>query len=162
MLVSVRNRIQEVEELLSNSILSGKESDQEILAHWTRYMCLVVATNLDICIAQIMIEYSRRQSDERVSRYASQELGRMSNMRPERIKNLLKNFDPDWAARLDERFDHQFRSSIGSIVANRNKIAHGRDSSFTLDEVQEWFEHSRILIVLIDELVLSSSVKPSA
>src|SRR3546814_17484789 len=66
-----------------------------------------------------------------IAKYVGKQLRYMQNPRAEAIRSLLETFDAAWATQLDTLLDDnggRVKESIGSLVGQRNTIAHGRNS----------------------------------
>jgi len=63
-----------------------------------------------------------------VANYAEAEVAKLQNPRPEKIAQIVKEFDFAWEVRLDGYWSGEIRDAASSIVANRHLIAHGSRS----------------------------------
>lgn len=69
---------------------------------------------------------------------------------PDNITQLLNAFDPNVGDRLEILWAGEIKDAIGSIVGNRHLIAHGRDTTLTLNRVSEWFKSARKFITFLE------------
>ena len=58
----------------------------------------------------------------------------------ERLLTLVGIFNPDWREKLKLETEGVLKDSIDSIVANRNKIAHGENVGVTYIRMKEWYD----------------------
>src|SRR3546814_21044712 len=71
----------------------------------------------------------------------------MQNPRAEAIRSLLETFDAAWATQLDTLLDDnggRVKESIGSLVGQRNTIAHGRTSDVSFGRLGPRSEERRV------------------
>jgi len=64
---------------------------------------------------------------------------------------LLRKFNPDWANSLTKDLDESVKSSIGSIVINKNRIAHGEDVNITFHRLSNYYIDALKLIDAVEE-----------
>lgn len=117
------------------------EPDDEAQAHLARYLCILSAGFIEESLRIILTGYARDRCDPRCRTFVEKHLDRAPNPRPENIAELLGSFDSDWKKSVEEFFPSQDGDgAIGSLIANRHLIAHGRDSQVTLRRVKDWHE----------------------
>ena len=156
MLPSVRAEIDRVVRLLDKSPQLEK-AGLEFLGHWAQYVCFMAASTLDRCVVLVLLEYVRTNSNDQIHSFCAKKLNRFQNLRARKIIQIHSDFDPDWGKMIKRFLTEEQRISIGSIVSNRNKIAHGGSVNVSLQRVRHWFEKSRDVIEFLDELVLENN-----
>ena len=67
----------------------------------------------------------------------------------EKIASLAGSFSPQWESELRIATEGELKDAVDSIVANRNRIAHGEDVGITYGRVHEYYKR----IVHVVELV---------
>ena len=95
--------------------------------------------NLEVCITEILNEYTKGKANPQVRRAVERMMGTFQNPGCQRIINLLSNFNSDWGREF-ERFanDEEVKDKIDSIAANRNLIAHGRDTGVSATRIDDF------------------------
>lgn len=129
---------------------SADDETLEVRSHWAKYICVIVSGYLESSVREIFSEYSKDKSAPAVSRYVSTQLGRFQSADAERIMALAAAFSLQWEKSLKEFVDEERKTAINSIVGNRHAIAHGDDSSITINNLVAWYKKAN---EVIDHLV---------
>ena len=127
-----------------------KEGD-ELLAHYSRYLCVLVSGWLQVAIYAIYNEYVQKRSSGCVQTYVSKKLKRLYNPSMKNILTLTCEFSSDWMKRLEGVTVGEIADAINGIVANRNLIAHGQSSDISYERLKDWYEKAVNGIQLIEE-----------
>ncbi len=109
-----------------------------VVAELCKYCCVLASAAIDVCLEDCLIEYSERSNDARIIAFVKNRLSRARNPTIQVICGLLETFDGKWKERLDGFCDQKIRSDVGSIVHNRNEIAHGRNSQISFGRLMPW------------------------
>lgn len=124
--------------------------DAEFIAHWTRYLCVLVSGLIEVSVREAFLEYCRSRSDERVMAYVDQQLRWFQNPKMSRIIELATSFDRLWADDLAQRTAGELRDAVDSVVANRNQIAHGQNVGLSMSQLKEYYERVCRVLDLVD------------
>jgi uncharacterized protein YjbJ (UPF0337 family) len=111
---------------------------------------------LEIGIKEAIERYVQNRAGRQVAKYVNKQLRHLQNPKPEAIRSLLDAFDKDWATKLDAAFDDnggRVKESIGSLVGQRNTIAHGRNSDVSFGRLKPWIKDAEATVLLVEELV---------
>ena len=115
----------------------GKE---ESLAHWTRYLCVLVSGWLEISVCEIYGDYAEKKSSGHVSHYVSKQLDKFWDPSMDKILALTCDFSPDWMKMLEGATKGEIKAAINSIVSQRNLIAHGESSSISFEQLKKYYD----------------------
>ena len=118
----------------------------ELQSHGARYLCVLVSGFLEISIRSVYAAYAKDNSSPNVANFVESHLERLQNPNMERIASLVGSFSPQWESDLRIATEGDLKDAVDSIVANRNKIAHGEDVGITYARVQDYYR--RIVRVL--------------
>jgi hypothetical protein len=121
-------------------------TDPELIAHWTRYLCVLLSGMIEVCVQEYFSDYALVRSERRVYSYVETQLHHLQNPKMEKIVSVAAMFDAVWAERLRAQTDGELKDAIDSVVANRNLIAHGESVGLSFDRLQEY--HRRVCRVL--------------
>jgi hypothetical protein len=127
-----------------------KEND-ELLAHWARYLCVLVSGWVQVSVYSIYNDYSQKRSSANVSIFVSKKLKHLQNPTMENILKLTCEFSPEWKKALEDATRGETKAAINSIVANRNLIAHGESSGVSYVPLKDWYEKAVRGIQIIEE-----------
>ncbi len=139
-LVEITRHQQRIDNLFDMS----RSLDLEFQAHWSRYICILIAGYLEVSIQVIYSEYARTKAHPNVFSFVDRKMGELLNPNMQRICEVARSFSPEWGLALEK--DVEMRDSINSIIANRHQIAHGRSSDVTIGRLQPWYKDAVRLI----------------
>lgn len=110
----------------------------EMLSHWGKYSCVLCSGFVESIVRTIYGEYLRKKAGtSQVARYASRHIESVQNPKAGKLIEIATAFDPLWGKSLEAFLDDQFRGdAINAVMTNRHLIAHGRNSSITLAQVE--------------------------
>ena len=115
--------------------------DFELLAHWAKYLCVLVAGFLENSIAEVYGELVASSSSPAVARFATTRLENVQNPNSNRFLEIAGAFDDAWRSELEKFLGTDGRKeAVDSIIANRHQIAHGETSGITLTRVNQYLE----------------------
>lgn len=154
MLIEVERRLQRIDSALGS--LRGTSVDEALLAMIFQHLCIRMSGNLEVCITEILNEYTKGKANLQVRRAVERMMGTFQNPGCQRIVNLLSNFNAEWGKDFDKfSVDQELKDKIDSIAANRNLIAHGRDTGISATRIADFnLTHKRAL-QFIHDMVLA-------
>src|SRR5205809_5504366 len=79
--------------------------DVEIQADFAKYLCILVSGYIETAVAEIAIEHCRARSQPTVANYTGRELGRLQNLKAERLLQVVGAFSPDWRREVEAYID---------------------------------------------------------
>jgi hypothetical protein len=112
------------------SLVQNPHRDQpdEVTRALSRFLLIRTCGYLEQVVEQCCIAYLTSKASPRVSRFGSSWLGRGANPSPDRLVELVRRFDGEWADELKAEFeadDQLLQREISFLVDRRNRIAHG-------------------------------------
>ena len=154
MLVEVERRLRRIDTTLES--LSGAELDEALAAMIFQHLCVRMSGNLEICITEILNEYTRNRANASIRRAVERMMGTFQNPGCQRIIDLLSNFDATWGEKFGSFIDtEELRDKINSIAANRNLIAHGRDTGVSATRIRDFNSAYKRALEFIHKMVLT-------
>lgn len=130
-------------------------SDLEIQADFARYLCVLVAGFLEKATQELLQEYCRNASSPAVQRFVERQLRFFTNLKRERLLQLVGHFDSDWRTELASYVVDEREAAVNSVVSLRNQIAHGGSVGVTYRGISDYYEHVRDVVSKIDDLCFS-------
>jgi RiboL-PSP-HEPN len=118
-----------------------------------KYCCVLTCAAIDVCVEDCLLEYSERSGDVRISSYIKRQVSRARNPNIEILCGMLGSFDGKWRANLETCATESVKSAIGSIVHNRNEIAHGRTSTITFGRLGPWIKTAKDVCARIERII---------
>lgn len=152
--MSARHEVERQRQRLDEAFSRIASIDADALearADFAKYLCVRVSGFLESAITLHLAEHARGTSAPRISHYVGRRLGYFQNAKKDKILDLFGEFDPEWRADLERFLVDEMADALGTIVANRHKIAHGDDSTITYARVREhWLTIQQIVNHIAD------------
>jgi len=125
----------------------------ELQANWSCYLCVLTSGYLERAIAEEFLRYCHARSSGSIARYVAKDLERFQNPKMAKILQLTERFSKDWAETLKERTPDEVKAAVDSIVANKNRIAHGESVSLGLVTMENYFKEARKIVRHLKEIL---------
>jgi hypothetical protein len=125
--------------------------DPEVQAHWARYLCILVSGFVESSVREVYRQYARNKAAPNVANFVEGRLKGFQNPKMEKILELTRLFSPEWEATLRLAVEGEPKDAVDSIVANRNRIAHGEDVSVSYANIRAYYMSSTKVIQLIED-----------
>jgi len=117
--------------------------DLEAQAHWAKYLCVLSAGFLENAVREIYTCYCNGRSSPKVAQFARKTLARVQNPKTARFLEIAGAFSTEWRTQLEAFVANEGRGeAINSIMTNRHRIAHGKDTNISLVRVKEYLRKS--------------------
>lgn len=144
-LQQIRSLIQRTNEATGGNI--------ELQGHWGKYLCVLAAGFLENAISALYIDFVDQASGKPVANFASDHLRKIQNPKSIRFVETARAFKEEWAKELENFFEQNKdkKDAIDSIMSNRHKIAHGKNTSVSVSNVKEYLEKSVEVIEFIEK-----------
>lgn len=131
---------------------AGLGADAELLSDFARYLCILVSGFLEQAVVELLMEYARMHSDDRVQLHIEQRLRQLTNLKAQRLIEVLGSFDPDWRHDLESFLVDEYKDALNGIVDLRNTIAHGRYAGVTMARVQDYYARIKAVVEQVSRL----------
>lgn len=126
--------------------------DAELRSDLARYLCVLVSGYIEKSVVEFILEHARQRSAPTLQRFVEIRTKNFANPNASRIQNLLGSFDPEWQKNLNEFLIGEPKDAIDSIVALRNKIAHGGSVGLTYSRIRDYYEQAQRVIDQVEKL----------
>jgi hypothetical protein len=134
------SRKQRIDNLFSK--VGAFAADGEMQSHWVAYLCVIVCGFLDTTVRSVYSEYASTRAEPAVQRFVGRQLRRQQNLNMEKILQICEAFDHGWRVQLEAAVQGERAASVNSIVANRNRIAHGDSVDLTYGQLNRYYERT--------------------
>jgi RiboL-PSP-HEPN len=128
-------------------------ADLEIRSDYARYLCVLVSGFVETAVAELAIDHCRNRAPTSVSNYASNQLGRIQNLKGQKLLQVVASFEKKWSIDLSTFMDGARKDALDSVVNLRNQIAHGESVSLSLGRITQYFEKIDEIVVYIEKLL---------
>jgi len=147
----------ELERLEDAMTLFGATSPIGI--YLSRYAIIKACGTIEQTFKSLVADNAENKQTQQIKNFLRKKV-RESSMNPNEnnIRNLLKSFDEIWASQFGDEVKAlpdkaKVMSSLNSLVSARNDFAHGGNPSASIANVRVYFEDSRKLMVIIDNII---------
>ena len=105
-----------------------------------KYIAIMAAGHVEIITQRNLFEYSRRRSDEVISKFVLSTIQWENSLNCEKIKRILDKFDGALKDLVFSRMDEESKEAIDSLKNLRDILAHGGDNGVSLGTVKRYFQ----------------------
>ena len=133
--------VQEKQKLDSLIAIVAQVANDEMKAHWARYLCVLISGFIENSLKLLLREHALRRAQQDVASFVNNKLSRISNMNEQKIKELLGEFSDKWREDFEQNITEEQKSSIDSIIANRHNIVHGRQVGLSFVSVKRYYDN---------------------
>lgn len=122
-------------------------------AHLTRYLCVRTSGYLENVVRILIAHFCDGTSPKPINNYIIKRTKYLTNLDYKKLKSLLGEFDPDWSLEFDKKITEQQKSSINSVISNRNNIAHGNQDSITYRDMTSYYKDVKDVCKILIEII---------
>lgn len=128
------------------------EGKPELLAHWSRYLCVLASGLLEVAVQSIFGAYAKDKASPQVAAFVQARLRGFQNPKMGNILELVAAFSLDWRERLEDLSDGEPGDAVTSIVANRHSIAHGSSVGISYVQIERYYKNALLVVDMLEEL----------
>jgi hypothetical protein len=132
--------------------IDGQDLPAEVLAHYARYLCVLVAGFAEQSAKELFSEFARVQSTERVHRYVAGQLKLVWGLDAVKLQRLVETVEPVWWDDLALNYQDGL-DALASVAALRNQLAHGQDAGVTIPTMRTYLAQVNRLMRRISTLL---------
>jgi hypothetical protein len=147
--------VQEKQKLDALIALISQINNDEMKAHWARYLCVLISGFIENSIKLLLREHTGRRAQQDVSSFVNNKLSRITNLNETKIKELLGAFNDSWREDFEQNISGEQKGAIDSVLANRHNIVHGRQVGVSFISVKTYYENIIKTLDYIENLVNS-------
>lgn len=134
------------------SLVANVDND-ELKAHWSRYLCVLVSGFVENAFKIIINEYVFTRAHRNIFNYINQRIKNITNLKAGRITETLYIFSKDWGGQFEGEISDEQKEALGAVYTNRNAISHGSSPSISYVRMRDYYVHIRRIIELIDDVI---------
>lgn len=129
------------------------DEGEEIKAHLSRYLCVRTSGYLENVFRILIANFCDGTSPQPVANYIVKRTKFITNLDYSRIRTLLSEFSLEWCEKFDSLITDQQKSSINSLVSNRNSIAHGNVDSLTFRDMTQYYSDTKQVCIILKDII---------
>lgn len=130
-----------------------KQPDDEIKAYLSKYLCVRTSGFLENVVKNLISEYVTGSTPKPIENYVSREMRNLTNLDDKKLCNFLKKFDPTWEENFLKEISERQKSSLRSVISNRNNIAHGNQDSISFIQMKQYYEDIKEVVQLLKGII---------
>jgi len=86
--------------------------------------------------------------------YIGRQLQNFYNPKVDKISALLELFSDNWAQSFRAKVTDEMKDALGSLVAQKNRIAHGDPTDISIARIRPWIMRARDVCEAVREIVV--------
>jgi len=122
-------------------------------AHLSRYLCVRTSGYLESVIRHLIVNFCDGTSPQQIENYLTTRTKYITNLEYSKIIKLLSEFSLDWKTEFENRVTDEQRSSLNSVVSNRNNIAHGNSDSITYRNMKDYYVDIKEVTQILKDII---------
>lgn len=127
--------------------------DEEIQAHFARYLCIKTSGLLENYIKSQIGDYVDVCSSKPTAKYVRNRMKTFTNVDCDKLITFLDSFNSEWTAAFLAKMNDRLKSSLNSLISNRNNIAHGNTDSITFNNIKQYYNDTKKVIDILDQVI---------
>jgi hypothetical protein len=128
--------IQEVDAIFERA---GEQASLEVQSDYAKYLVIRLGGLVEQVVTEVVLTYVKTQASPEVVQHVSWRMGTFQNPNVERLLQLVGSFGRHRRQELDAALEGPEREALGSVIAQRNKTAHGEPSAISLSQVASYY-----------------------
>lgn len=76
-----------------------------------------------------------------------------TNVDNKKLTIFLQSFHEDWLDKYEDLMNDQLRSTLNTVISNRNNIAHGNPDNITFRAIEHYYEDIKLVINHLDTII---------
>jgi hypothetical protein len=149
---AIASHQQRIETVFSRA--GGLNADPELLADFSKYLCILVAGFIEKSFSEIALEHARRCGAPSLQNFVERNTSKFTNANASKIVQFLGAFDSDWRSRIENYLVDEKKDAVDSIYGLRNNIAHGVSVGITYARMKDYYAEVKSLIVFAQDLCI--------
>lgn len=116
------------------------QDDPELIAHWSKYLCVLVSGFVEASVRTLIAEYATARSAPEIAHFVGSKLKMFSNAKMNKILDLVAEFGCNYRDQLANSVTEEIKDAVDSVVSNRHLIAHGQDVGIGISTVKKYYQ----------------------
>lgn len=113
--------------------------DAELIAHWSRYLCVLVSGFVEASVRTLIADYTSSRSAPEIAHFVGSKLKMFTNAKTNKILDLVAEFGNEYKEELAKALTEEIKDAVDSVVGNRHLIAHGNDVGIGIATMKNYY-----------------------
>jgi len=127
--------------------------DEEIQAHFSKYLCVKTSGLFENYLKFQIGDFADTTSAKPIANHVKSKNKHFTNVNYDKLNTFLNSFDSDWWEKFNNQLSDSMKSSLNSVISNRNNIAHGNTDNITFTNMKEHYKNIKKIINIIDSII---------
>ena len=121
----------------------------QVQSDYAKYLVIRLAGLVEQVVTEIIMAHVESQASQPVVSHISWRMGTFQNPNMERLLQLVGSFDRHRREQLENEISDAEREALGSVMAQRNRVAHGESSAISLSQVADYYSEIKAMLTLV-------------
>lgn len=142
-----------------NAIIAQLGGTDLIVPYLNKYSVIKSCGTIEISFKTLIADFCSKKSTPQVKNFINKRI-RENSTNPSygRIIQVMKDFDKKWVTNFQTQMQalpnySSITTSLNSLVDARNDFAHGGNPTITFNDIKNYFNESKQLIVTLDNVI---------
>lgn len=141
-------------------IIVGLGITSNVVPYLTHYAIVRACGTIETSFKSLIADYCSFRSKKQVKRFIEKRIKEGSaNPSMDNINKFLNEFDVGWKQNFKSALalhvdKSHLETSLKSLVDARNDFAHGGNPTASINDVLQYFDHSRKIIEMMDSVIV--------
>lgn len=142
------------------SLLKEAGSDDEVIrSQLARFLLVHICGRYEVAVGEMIRERAEKSGDRPLASYVSQTFRPYRQMNfNQLVQSILAKFGKDHSTWFERHVSVDSRGRYNSIIANRNKSAHGQPIHVTLIDIEDWHEGAKEVLHAFEAALCTTSI----
>lgn len=142
-----------VNELDSLIVRARRQQDLEVQSDYAKYLVIRVSGLVEQVVSEIVLDYAQKRAQPSIVDHVAWRMNMFQNPTVDRILDMVASFQSAWRVQLEGELTTPEREAMGTINKQRNRIAHGEESTISLGQVNQYYAEIKTLLERVATLL---------
>lgn len=117
----------------------------DTISDLNKYLCVLISGYFEKVLVFKIITYSTTRASPEIQHFLLDQIRYTTNIKKKKLEELLNGFTKAWVEGLNNWDDYEeFCACLGTIYDNRNKIAHGENTSISIQTLSTSYTYFKL------------------
>jgi hypothetical protein len=146
--------ISRIDQLEKDIATISKVTDPQISSFLSSFLAVYSCGVYEDCIEYLVMERASKSGDSEVQEFVKQSIIKsFRNPNYENIKQLIGKFGSGYLSSLTTQVDNRLSTSIGSIITNKNDVAHAGQYKLALGDFIAYHSEAKKIFEILEKVL---------
>lgn len=127
--------------------------EDEIKSCLAKHLCVRTSGFVENAVKTLISNYTEGSCPKRIESFVLRKIKTVTNLSDDKITEFLRNFSDEWARDFDNQISDKQRSSLNTVISNRNNIAHGQNDNISFHYMKQYYLDVKEIVVLLKTII---------